>query len=1177
MNSTEKMMSDETYIKRITKLMTTDPELVAMFPDFELHKTAVKELLPTEQAVDILLEGYADRPALGMRDYIITDNTETGKRQRQYQPSFGSISYGEFRSRVKSIANFWHKHSTLNVRPNEFVCTIGFTSIDYAAVDLACLYAQAVSVPLQSTTSGTDFDEIFANVEPAAVAATVADIVTATEHVIRQGGVRSLIVFDFDERDETDSELYAQAEQLLASSDCTTTLITLDKLVELGEQFDWQFLPPHPEGPERMAMILHSSGSTGKPKGAMISEAAIAKWWLDDPERYPTVSVMFMPLNHGMGKLALTFILRKGSTAYFTVKPDMSTLFEDIRIARPTMLSFFPRVFELIYQHYQNEVASLVKSGVDEDTASQQVKEDMRFSYLGDRLMAGLVGSAPTPQIVKDFIVDCFQLPLKEGYGNTEAGSGSITMDDIIQRPNVTDYKLVDVPELGYFATDKPYPRGELCYKAQHAVKGYYKDPEATAALLDGEGFTLTGDIVEERGPDHVVLIDRRKDVLKLSQGEYVAVGPLGTIFEAGSAVIEQIYIYGNSNKAYLVAVVVPGATAVSSALGENPSQHEVKKLIRDELQKVARNQQMKSFEVPRDFIIEPEPFSAENGLLSSVRKRLRPQLKVKYGVRLEALYEEQDRKQQQSISELKDPSCSLSILEKLTKLIAIELSLEQLDSTSPSTFAELGGDSLGAVSFSLAIEDVFDVSIAGDSILSPTGCLRKWAGEIENQLSDDDKRADFTEIHKKNASRLDAKDLSLDRFLGEEWLDQISSCQPLEGNNKTVLLTGANGFLGRAVCMQWLEKLSQIDGKLICIIRARDDNSAKARLEQVFSDATPELKMQYQSLADKHLEVIAGDAGEKYLGVGEKRFSELAQQVDRICHVAALVNHRLAYQHLFGPNVAGTAEIIRLATTFRKKGIDFVSTEGVIPLLDPTAENNEEALPRESVPLADTYAAGYASSKWAGEVLLRNANEQCGIPVNILRGNMMLAHQHYPGQINTADMFTRLLFSVVTTGLAPQSFYPIGMDGTKQQGHYDGLPVNIVAATVIAAADFNNSEQCLAFNINNYHNDGCSLDSFVDWIESAGNDVTRIDDYQAWFDRFRDKLNTLPEKQRQQSALEILGAYEQPDQLSANLRIDCNNFKKIASSLDNGQGIPHLDEAFIHKCLRDMSFLGVL
>jgi fatty acid CoA ligase FadD9 len=515
--------------------------------------------------------------------------------------------------------------------------------------------------------------------------------------------------------------------------------------------------------------------------------------------------------------------------------------------------------------------------------------------------------------------------------------------------------------------------------------------------------------------------------------------------------------------------------------------------------------------------------------------------------------------------------------LEKLTKLIAIELSLEQLDSTSPSTFSELGGDSLGAVSFSLAIEDVFDVSIAGDSILSPTGCLRKWAGEIENQLSDDDKRADFTEIHKKNASRLDAKDLSLDRFLGEEWLDQISSCQPLEGNNKTVLLTGANGFLGRAVCMQWLEKLSQIDGKLICIIRARDDNSAKARLEQVFSDATPELKMQYQSLADKHLEVIAGDAGEKYLGVGEKRFSELAQQVDRICHVAALVNHRLAYQHLFGPNVAGTAEIIRLATTFRKKGIDFVSTEGVIPLLDPTAENNEEALPRESVPLADTYAAGYASSKWAGEVLLRNANEQCGIPVNILRGNMMLAHQHYPGQINTADMFTRLLFSVVTTGLAPQSFYPIGMDGTKQQGHYDGLPVNIVAATVIAAADFNNSEQCLAFNINNYHNDGCSLDSFVDWIESAGNDVTRIDDYQAWFDRFRDKLNTLPEKQRQQSALEILGAYEQPDQLSANLRIDCNNFKKIASSLDNGQGIPHLDEAFIHKCLRDMSFLGVL
>ena len=517
-----------------------------------------------------------------------------------------------------------------------------------------------VSTPLQSTTSGTDFDEIFANVKPAAVAATAADIVTAARHVAGNGEVRSLIVFDYDERDEQDRERYQQAGELLTAANCETRLLTLDELISVGKQSDWEFLPPHPEGPDRLAMILHSSGSTGKPKGAMISEAAITQWWLDDPEPFPTVSVMFMPLNHGMGKLALTFILRKGSMAYFTVKPDMSTLFEDIRLTRPTMLSFFPRVFELIYQYYQNEVAKLANTGIEEAIASEQIKQQMRFSYLGDRLTAGLVGSAPTPEVVKDFIVDCFQIPLKEGYGNTEAGSGSITMDNIIQRPNVIDYKLVDVPELGYFTTDKPYPRGELCYKSQHAVKGYYNDPEATAALLDDDGFILTGDIVEERGPDHVVLIDRRKDVLKLSQGEYVAVGPLGTVFEAGSAVIEQIYIYGNSSKAHLLAVVVPNQDAVTAALGDDVSQAAIKRLVKDELRGVARQQQLKSFEVPRDVIIEPEPFSVENGLLSSVRKRLRPQLKNRYGEQLEALYAQHEEQERQRLDALKDPDSPL-------------------------------------------------------------------------------------------------------------------------------------------------------------------------------------------------------------------------------------------------------------------------------------------------------------------------------------------------------------------------------------------------------------------------------------------------------------------------------------------------------------------------------------
>jgi len=391
------------------------------------------------------------------------------------------------------------------------------------------------------------------------------------------------------------------------------------------------------------------------------------------------------------------------------------------------------------------------------------------------------------------------------------------------------------------------------------------------------------------------------------------------------------------------------------------------------------------------------------------------------------------------------------------------------------------------------------------------------------------------------------------------------------------VLLTGANGFLGRSICIQWMEKLAKVNGKLVCIIRAESDLKARQRLDDVFASADAELKQLYHNLAEGHLEVVAGDAGEKYLGLSEQKFAQLATDVSRICHVAALVNHRLSYQHLFGPNVVGTAEVIRLAATTKKKSIDFVSTEGAIPLLDPGAPNNEDALPVATLPLMDSYAAGYATSKWAGEVLLRKAHQQLGLPVNILRGNMMLAHRSIPGQINTADMFTRLLYSIVVTRLAPHSFYPLGMDGKRQPGHYDGLPVDVVAASVIASGETQHLD-CRAININNYNtDDGNSLDSFVDWIESLGYPITRIDDYHQWFARFRDKLNTLPEEQKRLSALELLGAYQQPNLLESALVIDCDNYKTIVSNLYGNSGLPHIDEKFIHKCLNDMQLTGLI
>lgn len=1169
--------------ERFKAIVKADPSLLEYMPSDSIKEAALSPKLSLLEMIDFLFGQYGERTALAERAYDVVVEQKSGLLSKKYRPDFSGITYTELLGRIHGLANAWAGvggNSGCQVKSGEFVCIIGFASIDFQVIDMACLYAQAVTVPLQSATSGADLKEIFENTNPAMIAATVQDLKLAASHAIEHGNINSLMVFDYEAKDASDKAIVDDVLLMIEGSGLPINLWLINDLVESGRGHRWQSLPPHEDGDSRLAAIIHSSGSTGKPKGAMLVEKAIHYSWriyLSAPIPSPTITVTYAPLNHLMGRNNVVGALAAGGTSSFTLKPDMSTLFEDVRIVEPTRLSFFPRVFEMIYQHYQSEVTKRVSNGEGEERASALVKTDMGKHFLGGRLLGGIVGGAPTSPAVRAFMRECFDFTLRDGYGNTESGTGGIAVEGIIQSPPVTEYKLRDVPELGYYLTDKPFPRGELCYKSEVGILGYYKQPEATADLFDEDGFSLTGDIVEERGPNHVVVIDRCKDVLKLSQGEYVALGRLAVNFESGSPIIRQLYLHGNSLQAYLVGVVVPDFEAVEAMLGDGWTQAELVALLRSEMQKVAVTYELKSFEVPRDFIIENEAFSQENGLLSSVRKRLGPALKKKYGERLDAIYLEHERRKESELASMKDTGSSLTVLQKLTKLIGIELSIDGGDFSKPRTWSELGGDSMGAVSFSLAIESVFGVTLPADSLMSPTGSLIKWAKEIEVLLDDSDTRPTFDRVHGKGATEIHVKDLQLEKFLDEDVLAAAGTAGPVADQQRTILLTGANGFLGRIVCLQWMEKVAKIGGKVICLVRGFDNNNARQRLDDVFSGASPEYLSHYNALAEKHLEVLAGDFGQPLLGLDEATFQRLTDEVDRVCHVGALVNHRLSYQNLFGPNVAGTAEIIRLAITGHFKPVDFVSSLATLSMLD-TSNGNEDALPFEqNVPLSESYAMGYAISKWAGECLLRKATNELGLEVNILRGPMMLPHQHFSGVINTSDMFTRLLYSLIVTGLAPKSFYPLAADGSRVAAHYEALPVDVVAAAVIATSA-SSAQVCRAFNITNYHvEDGNSLDTFVDWIESAGYPIARIDDHGEWFKRFSEKLNSLPEQQKQRSAVDITGAYAQPHRNSESVQLDCDGFRSLANDLSTGADIPSLNEQFVHKCLGDLLVLGFI
>ena len=1175
-NTEEGNINDQSTHSRLMDLTTTDSQLRALIPSEIVQNAISRPGLSDDGIIAAVLAGYADRPAFGARAYKILRDPATGQCIRRYLSEFSTISYGELRRRVEALANAWRHHRRYRVEKDDFVCIVGFTGIDFAIVDLACTYARAVVVPLQIHLATADIGKILTDTNPAALVATMEDLEATVSLALANGRIRNLVAMDFDANDASDRIRFDGVQEMIKQSGSLMMLVALNELLTFGSAFSWTPFPEHELGEERLAALIHTSGSTGTPKGAMLPERMTKFLWTRrSEETAPEIVLAYTPMNHLHGRYTVYGTIANGGTVYFTSKSDMSNLFEELRLVQPTTILFIPRLAQLIYQHYQSEVARRAdQEEVDLELVRTQVCQELKETLLGNRLQSAGGTSAPTPIEIQKFLRDCFGIKFSDSYGSTE--TLVVSSQDHINRANVIDYYLCDVPEAGYYKTDKPFPRGELIVKTKRQILGYFKNSEATAALFDGDGYIRSGDIFEERGPDHIVWVGRKNDVLKLAQGEYVAVGPLETAFETGSALVKQIYVYGNSLRAYLLAVVVPDMDVAASLLGRVPEDREVYDLVRAALQETSRSERLRSFEVPREIIVESEPFSFENGLLSSIRKGLRPSLKRKYGERLEALYIEIDRRQQNELLNLKRGGSEMTILEKIGKALGASLGLVTVDLSQPQSFTALGGDSLAAVSFSQLLEEIFGVSISVNTILSPAGNTHAWTQSIERALGGGARweTPSFAQIHGEETRVVRADALVPSAFLNRYRLNPVSP--PGADAAHTVLLTGASGYLGRFLCLDWMERLAPRGGKVICLIRAVDDAAARRRLQAAFDGSDIILSAHFNALAVRHLEVLAADISEPLLGLDPPIYDRLASEVDQIVHAAALVNHILPYQHLFGPNVVGTAELIGLALARRQKRFDFVSSIAVANIVADFGGESEDADLPKYMGLCGDYASGYSVSKWAGEVLLRHAHDMFQLPVHIFRADMVLAHRRYKGQINVLDMFTRLLYSIIVSGLAPHSFYDLEPNGHQAKAHYDGLPADFVADTMtgIGCRPY---EGFTTYNIvNTHYDDGISLDRIVDWIVSAGYSVERMAQHDRWFECFSAKLGTLPENQRQHSSHAILEAFREP--ISVDLpRIPTQHFEAALSDFLSDQEVPKLSEAFIHKCLDDLRRLDLI
>jgi fatty acid CoA ligase FadD9 len=892
------------------------------------------------------------------------------------------------------------------------------------------------------------------------------------------------------------------------------------------------------------AQILYTSGTTGRPKGAVLHHRGVVNSARVNVDRLGAepgmVQIATMPLFHIVG-CGLTVLGTIASVGTLVLLPyfDPALLFRLIEEERSAWFFGAPTMLIACLEHPRL---------CDIDVSS------VRFIVA--------VGAPVLPALASR-VEGAFDARLCIGFGQTET-SGCITLigpwDQPEDRFNTlgtpvaqTDVKVIDV---NTGETVAPDVEGELCTRGYFVMTGYFDNPEATAAAIDADGWLHTGDLAAIDSRGFCRITGRLKDMI-IRGGE--------NIFPRE---IEQV-LFEHEDVADVAVVGVPDPTwgeqvvaFIRPADGRSPDPDRLRRYCHEHLA---------AHKAPLHWVIVDEFPKTTSGKVQKFV--LRDQFVAMAHSRRTNLDDELD-----ALRDLRSGGADQPVEEVVRRVVGVTLGYRPTDLRGDARFIDIGGDSLSALRFSRLVEEVLDTEVPVGVVIDPTNDLDRLTNYIEKKRATDDDRPTAATIHGGDSTEVRAGDLTLDKFIDAKTLAEAKTLAHPGDAAQTVLLSGATGYLGRFLCLEWLQRLAKSGGTLICLTRARDADAARRRLSAAFDRGDFDLTREFQKAAD-HLEVVVGDIDEPNLGLDDSTWNRLANTVDLIVHPAALVNHALPYSQMFGPNVVGTAEIIRLALTSKLKRINYLSTVAVATLTDGVIGEDVDIRIANTVrEIDDTYANGYANSKWAGEVLMREAHDLCSLPVGVFRCDMILAHSRYAGQLNVPDLFTRLMLSIVATGIAPYSFYARDGQGHRMRAHYDGLPVDFVAEA-IATLGARITEGFHTYNVVNPHDDGVSLDLCVDWLIDAGHAIQRIDDYGDWLTRFESAMRALPDKQRRHSELDLLEAFKPPAQALSGPSLPAGSFRDgvRAAQIGAERDIPHISAALICEYITDLRQLELL
>lgn len=536
----------------------------------------------------------------------------------------------------------------MGIRKGDRVALHSENSVRWILADAAILSIGAINVPIYTTQPGDQIKYILENSEA------------------------KIYMFSQDKLFGNFKPYYKDVKGLeivCLVSTKETGFKMFDDMLKEGEAYEKE----HPDlfdklrsevQPEDLASFIYTSGTTGLPKGVMLTHQNISSNVQYSIERIPFDIdgerggriLSYLPLSHIFERMLNYLYMNIGYPIYYI--EAVEEIKDDIGHIKPMFFATVPRLLEKIYSGILNKVASgeglKLKIGMWAmeqakayriDTpptglaafklrmADKLVYSKIREGFGGNLLGFISGGAALSPTMMNFFTAIGFRC--HQGYGLTETSPviSVTTTGGIKEGSSGRAIRCVEVK----IADD-----GEICARGPNIMKGYYKNPEATAEVIDKDGWFMTGDVGKVDADGFIYITDRKKDIFKLSTGKYVAPQHVeNTLMNSG--LIEQIVVLGASRK-FCSALIVPNMEAIKAKLAplseNDPAfMKKLEELIQAEVDHL--NEKLPGWEQIKKFALLDNLLSIDGGELTPTMKTKRRVIHDKYKLEIERIYEE--------------------------------------------------------------------------------------------------------------------------------------------------------------------------------------------------------------------------------------------------------------------------------------------------------------------------------------------------------------------------------------------------------------------------------------------------------------------------------------------------------------------------------------------------------